>query len=536
MKKVIAVIVSILMLAFSALPVFAADVTNDTHKDSLVNYASKGGLSYTTQQLLSFDDTSIVYEGTLSTDTVNKKEGSASLTKSFGKDSSSWETVFETKRNTINFGINNRMKETVKMWVYVNDIDLLYCDHDGVYDTPQKGSGTLIIDFAKDGGTQRKYSIQHTIEGSGWHLIEISFNTNNNLYSQWSKMDLTSLKYMKVSAHAYKGLVLNFDDLTKYTYNNDGYTEPECPNGGRWLSTCDYNSLDGSVLTEWYASSFDLKDKTQGSSSVSLTGRKEHVDYRCVWGGLDEPVDRNKDILHFDMYISDLKLVGTDFQARIAQSESGEGRACYSWGYDLTNRNANNGDGLVNGWNSIDIPLANTTSNVDTKYYASKGGLDFKADKLTFFWTGTSSDKWYTVKYDNIYVYTKTSQNSIKNPPQSSSGGKLGYSDEKIAEIAKGIADKSITKIASSTSQEDMQRILDYLKANYPDVKVEFDQEGNVVEASLDIMVIVAVAGGAVLLAVITAVVIIIILRKKKGQKPSEQILEQLDEENKQSE
>lgn len=328
MKRLLAIVFSLFLVAFSCMGVFAAEVTNDTHKDSLVNYAGKGGLKYTTESVLSFDSLDQVYNTNgLTLDTADKKEGIASISKTYDKATGSIQQVFETQRNTFQFGVTDRMKQSVKMWVYVNDIDLLVCDHDGVYETPQKGSGTLYISFAKDGGTSKKYNLQHTIEGSGWHLIEVSFNTNNNHYAEWMKTDLTKLKWMNVRVDAKAGLVLKFDGLTKYSYTNEGYTEPECPNGGRWLSTCDYNSLDGTVLTEWYASSFDLKDKTQGSSSVSITGRQQHVDYRCVWGGLDVPIDKNNDILHFDIYISDMDLVGKDFQARIAQSESGPGQA-----------------------------------------------------------------------------------------------------------------------------------------------------------------------------------------------------------------
>lgn len=506
MKKILAILIAMILTAMPVVMTLAAEVTADNHKESLQSYADSK-LKYKTKELYNFDSMDGIWSSNNGRiDTEDKKEGTGSLSVNFGTGSF---TAFEMRNGAIDFGISNNLKETVKFWVYINNIDLLKCDHDDVYDTPQYGSGTIYVSFAKDDTTRDKYSLQHTLEGNGWHLVEISFATRNISYESWQNLDISKLGWMKVTVSAMSGLVMKFDGLEKYTYSNDGYTKPEAPNNGRWLSTCDYESLDGNILSEWYASSFDKSEKVQGSSSLSLTGKKQHVDYRAVWGGLDVQVNKGKDVLHFDIYISDLDAIGKVLQARLSHNESGTTTAVYSFDYNTANAFANGSEGFKQGWNSVDIPLLRMTSSISDSF-----GPDFKfvIEHIVFFWEGAYTDKEYTVKYDNMYVYER----AITEAPEAGTSGGLSISDEKAAQIAQDIIDKKITS-HSSYAENDIAKIKAKLQADHADYVVTFNEDGSItVTESKDAMITYIIIIAAALVVVLAVVILIIVIAKRK--------------------
>lgn len=317
-------------------------------------------------------------------------------------------SLFDLPTNTFSFAIDDKFTQTIKLWVYINDIDLLVCDHDAVYDKPQDGSGTLYIAFSDKKGAVG-HAWQHTLAGSGWHEIELSFTCHNVAYPNLEKINYENLTQMSIWCNAKAGLELRFDDMRLCTYKNPGYTQPEAPYGGRWLSTCDYEALDGPILTEWYGNYFDLEEKTQGSSSVAIIGHKENVDHRVCIGIDDVPVSFEEDTVCFDMYISDLSRLGTDWQVRLEHNAQA---AHYSFGYALFSQCAVNDKmqktPLKKGWNHIQIPLSKTNVNIGAEY-KDLFTNDLTLTQLVFYIAGTGSTdaQNYLIRYDNLYV-TKT--------------------------------------------------------------------------------------------------------------------------------
>ena len=330
------------------------------------------------------------------------------------KDNKHW-SLINTPLDAFSIDVTNKFTQTVKMWVYVNDIDLLGCDHDAVYGTPQVGSGTLYITLYDENG--KGHTWQHTFAGSGWHEIELSFACHNIAYPELSKIDYSNLCRMAIWCIGYKGLEIRFDDMRLCTYENKGYVQTEAPNGGRWLSTCDYEALDGPILTEWYGSYFDLEDKTQGSSSIAITGHKENVDHRVCIGVNDVPVSYKEDTLCFDMYISDLSRLGTNWQIRLEHNAQA---GFYFVNYDIMKNCAVDENGnavpLKSGaWNHIQLPLSKTALNIGSGYETVLTE-DLVLTQLMFFieGTGATEKENYLIKYDNFYV-TKTANLKAAN-------------------------------------------------------------------------------------------------------------------------
>lgn len=323
------------------------------------------------------------------------------------KDTPHW-SLLNTPVDSFSIEVYDKFAQTVKLWVYVNDIDLMGCDHDAVYGTPQKGSGTLYITLHDEKGNGHTW--QHTFAGSGWHEIELSFACHNIAYDNLDKIDYSNLCRVSAWCIGYEGLEIRFDDMRLCTYENKGYVQPEAPNGGRWLSTCDYEALDGPILTEWYGSYFDLEDKTQGSSSIAITGHKENVDHRVCIGVDDVLVSYTEDTICFDMYISNLGRLGTNWQIRLEHNaQAGYYFVDYNVLKDCAVDKNGNPTPLQSGtWNHIQLPLSKTTLNIGEQY---KGKLteDLVLTQLMFFieGTGKTDDENYLIKYDNFYV-TKT--------------------------------------------------------------------------------------------------------------------------------
>ena len=147
--------------------------------------------------------------------------------------STHWD-VFNLPTDTFSVSIDDKFSQTIKLWVYINDIDLLVCDHDAVYDTPQVGSGTLYITLSDKKGAIG-HTWQHTVSGSGWHEIELSFTCHNVAYKNLEKINYENLTQMSLWVNGKAGLELRFEDLRLCNYTNPGYKTPEAPYGGRWL-------------------------------------------------------------------------------------------------------------------------------------------------------------------------------------------------------------------------------------------------------------------------------------------------------------
>ena len=188
--------------------------------------------------------------------------------------------------------------------------------------------------------------------------------------------------------------------------DNPNYQQPEAPYGGRWLSTCDYDALDGPILTEWYGSYYDLEEKVQGSSSLAITGHMENVDHRVCIGIDDVDVVYAEDTICFDMYISDLALLGTDWQIRLEHNAQA---AHYSVNYNMITSSVVNDKmqptNLKSGWNHIQLPLRKTNVSIGEQY-KDQFTNDLTLTQLVFYiaGTGNTEEQNYLIRYDNMYV------------------------------------------------------------------------------------------------------------------------------------
>lgn len=526
MKRILAVIILIMILALSMPSVFAAE-SKDNNKDSYQSYANKGTLKCTEENLLSFDNLDQFYftwKG--KTDTDNKKEGAASLAVDLSSDTPEEKfrpNCFETKIGAFKTTINDIRKETFKFWVYVNDIDYLVCDHDSVHENPQKDSGTLYVTFAEADNTVNEIFVQHTLEGSGWHLVEIDINCCRDYVNLMNKS--FDIGYMKIWVEALPGLNMKFDGLKKVIYNNSGYTAPALENNGRWISTCDYDSVDGSIVSEWYGSSFDTSDKTQGSSSLVMRGRLVHEDYRSVWSGLDVAYNKTKDVFHFDMYIEDMDTLGTHFEQRMRLCDTSKKCKCESWlyySYTHLMRYSNGGKGLKNGWNSIDIPLSSMTGKTTVGDGCKNEDVhDYKIVSNLMFWKGAYEDKYYTIKYDNMYLYEGAASDMMVNDGNTTAE-ETDVSllpDSKVEEIANKIMNDAASVKLNGYSDADIKKITQKFSSLYPEYEFIVNQDKTVTVSKKaeknNILIYVVILAAAVFLIAVVVITVLVIKKKK---------------------
>ncbi|MBQ9106288.1 MAG: hypothetical protein IJY56_00190 [Clostridia bacterium] len=395
-KTAVVLLAFVLASLMFAVPVGASGL--DQFDKSSYSYYLDKNLKATEKTILTFDDMTNQKTGSI---TSVAKKGKA-LTNSTSSNNSHL-TVVNVPKGSFDFAVTNKFKQTIKMWVYVNDIDLLVCDHDAVYSTPQTGSGTLYITLLTSGSTGHTW--QHTFYGSGWHEIELSFLCHNNNYNSLKNINYNHITGLSIWANTKAGLSLTFDEMRLVTYSNPNYKKPTAPHNGRWISTLDYDALDGANLTEWYGSYFDQNDKKQGSSSVAITGHNENVDHRMCIGVNDVQVYYNEDVLCFDLYLSNLSLVGTHWEIRFEHNAQA---AHYSASYTQVSTNAVDSLGrptsLKAGWNHIRIPFKETSVRIGTGYGTFSNDLILTQMMFYVRGTGTTDSQNYIIKYDNMYV------------------------------------------------------------------------------------------------------------------------------------
>lgn len=413
MKKIIAVLLSvvILVLSISVGGVVTASATGANQKTTLTDLAGNGGLSYTSTRLMDMDSTTGLDTSAMSSaariDRTDKKQGKGAVSVNVPSAKSN-AVLLQTKVGVFDFTVTDPYAQNIKMWVYVSDCDAIACDHDAVYDTPQEDSFTLNICFGNS-TSGYNYSLQHTMHGSGWQEIDINFATDN-VVEKTRKNINWNFRFLQIRCKTVSGVTVKFDDIRLIQYSTT-YQIPECENNGRWISTCDYNALDGGIITEWYGSSFDLDEKSQGTSSLRIDGYPIHVDFRVTFSGMSTQMYYDRDVFCMDMYIDDIKNMSTTFEARIGQNEAGSSDyAYYAFSFGLMNRYANGGEGLKSGWNKLQMPFNKMIPKVCEDYYG-EGYRDMIIYKITFFNPATAytgADAPYTFRYDNLYVTDKS--------------------------------------------------------------------------------------------------------------------------------
>lgn len=363
--------------------------TPDKVYDEKGSYARyhEHGLEEKTHQLASFDQASLegwqfASSNGVASAATNKKEGDGAI--SVRTQITGWTTAVEARPNTFNIDASDKQKSFIRVWVNINDITLLASDKQG---EAYEEQGTFYIQV---GGHQWN----HTVAGSGWHELELSFVNHNVSPSAISSIDYGNLNTFRIRYQGSPGLEVTFDDLRFVTYTSDYVPSPP-PYNGRRLSNCDANELGGAVLGEWYGATFNFENKMEGTSSLSVKGSGEHNEYRIYIGGFEEPINEVEDALCFWLYISDLAHTGVQgWTIELNQIQDVQEFQC-----DLPLINELNG-GLENGWNFVTIPINRMRKQVD----AAQFGPSITAQNLRVVAPGTSADQEYEIAVDQVFI------------------------------------------------------------------------------------------------------------------------------------
>lgn len=358
-------------------------------KDSYANYLHTGlvakttlvqpfdaktaqGWQFATQNAAAMEETTI------------KKEGRASLM--VATLASGTTTAVEAQGLAIS--VDHKRQHFLRMWVYINDIRLLDSDKSG---SAYADQGTLYI---QTGDGKQVHQWNHTLSGSGWHALELSFANHNSKQESIDALEYRTLSTFKVFYQGKPGLKVGFDQLEWVKYSSSSASNP-APDGGRLLSNCDANELGGVVLGEWYGASFDLNNKKEGLSSLRVEGNAKHNEYRAYIGGFSEEIDEQEDELCFWLYVEDLQKMGT--QGWVIELNEEQDLYEYECGFDVAARESG---GIQNGWNFIRIPIAAMRKT------GSRPGK-MKAHAFRMAVPGTQVSASYRFGLDQIYLRKK---------------------------------------------------------------------------------------------------------------------------------
>ena len=264
---------------------------------------------YTQRQLISFDSLDLpglcaVPEATIDTETM--REGTGALRWVLPEETNGLKQMCWANGQQFHLDVSDRKRTTLKLWLFLDSTDGIVCDHDSIYGA-QGGQATFFFRVLDAKGGQ--YCWNHTLTGDGWHEIELSFNIHNGYSPDFDMHNITGF-YMMFDGH--KGTVIELDDLRAVEYKTD-YLPSPAPNGGRLISECEYNALDGVIVQEWYGAAYDTTDKMQGSSSLRCIGDATVNDFRSIIANLSIPITYDEDVLVVHAKIKDLSTVKSIF-------------------------------------------------------------------------------------------------------------------------------------------------------------------------------------------------------------------------------
>lgn len=372
-------------------PIVVPSQPKSDEKDAYSNYLDHG-ITLHSQQLLSFDQLAnsgwelASSNGVASLDKENKKEGEGAikvLTKAKG-----WTTAVNTVLKPFSIDASDKRKSFIKLWVYINDITLLDSDKQG---TAYDQQGTLYIQFSG-------HRWNHTLSGSGWHELELSFVNHNIAPENITSVNYKDLNSFQLRYQASPGLEIVFDDLRFVKYSSNYVVNP-APYNGRLLSNCDANELGGVVLGEWYGTSFDFENKKEGMCSLGLIGNLKHNEYRIYIGGFELPIDEEEDVLCFWLYVRNLSHTGTE--GWVIELNEVQDVHEYECSFSLASENSG---GIKNGWNFVTIPINKMRKQVDV----AKFGNSILAKTLRLVVRGTNFAQNYQVAMDQVYIARKS--------------------------------------------------------------------------------------------------------------------------------
>lgn len=251
--------------------------------------------TYRETPLLSFDSESIAglaFFCAASTDTQNKREGAGSLrlVTDAGFAQRPTKLLWGDGGESFRFAVKDRHKTTLKLWLYVENVDDIICDHDSIYGE-QLGEATFFFRVLDRAG--RPYCWNHTLRGNGWHEVELTFNVHNGIGAGFDYEDIISFGML---VQAKEGAVIGLDDLRLVEYTTSHQSCP-LPAGDRLITDGEYDALDGAVVQEWYGCSYDQEDAFEGRSSLRVEGDASVNDFRCIVACLDIPMRYREDVL-----------------------------------------------------------------------------------------------------------------------------------------------------------------------------------------------------------------------------------------------
>jgi hypothetical protein len=173
----------------------------------------------------------------------------------------------------------------------------------------------------------------------------------------------------------------NYSAPVKLTIDNSKVV-PEPPAIGKVLDACE--SVDG-----WgsggFTLSLDASDKKEGSSSLKAEGTGVVI-FQKVFEPFDTEVTRENGVLAFDLYVSDLSMLGPgDSQFEITSSGGPDVNEVF-WTVDEMG-------GLNNGWNKVELSLSKAGNDVNIQaitflrfYHTNiQGSVVFKIDNIRFY-------------------------------------------------------------------------------------------------------------------------------------------------------
>ena len=243
-----------------------------------------------------FSNTSFGADYEVSVDSTYMREGRGALRFVLKEDknlcTALWQKGTGNRTYPFEFSVADRRTTTLKLWLYVDDVTLIACDHDSdskVY----SDQATFFFRVLDTKG--RAYCWNHTLTGNGWHEIELSFNIHNGVPDDF---DFSRIVNFGVLAGGKAGAMFELDDLRVVTYTpNRTPVEPAFE--GRLISDCEYDAFDGLIVQEWYGCEFDTEDKVFGKSSAKCSGTSVNSDFRTIIANLDLPMDYDSDSLTF---------------------------------------------------------------------------------------------------------------------------------------------------------------------------------------------------------------------------------------------
>lgn len=370
------------------LPVSSAIAANG--KDSLCRY-QEYGIRVSETCLESFDRLHTIgwqYPADACIDEQDKREGSGCLSMTCQRDG-----VLGVSSTAFRAKVYDLRRVTLKFWIYVNDMTLMEGDK-GLPD-----HGTIYVRVSSGAGDDvEEHGWNHTIEGTGWQEVEMSFTCNNTYYAIWKACEHQRLNYFRMFCYGRQGLVVKIDDLRLVEYDAD-YERPVAPHGGRWISTGDVTALDGVLLTEFFGATMDPDCKAEGITSLRTQGTSAHGDYRLYVGGCHLPVKYREDVLCFSLCVADISRVKSVFIELNQHQDIHEYEREFTlqeWGY------------TQNGvWQEVYIPLTAFDQNFCPSIFGNSENI--LLENFRFCVRGASQTDPFDVHIDRIYIAKRAS-------------------------------------------------------------------------------------------------------------------------------